>query len=166
MSGYLRLINRQRTRPVDLRQFREIVEFVLSEQLQLSEFDLTIQFVGDAAMARLNQKFLGHEGSTDVITLDYAEHGVHAVSTFQTQSVTGELFVCVDEALRQARRFRVPWTTELLRYAVHGILHLDGHDDQTPPARRRMKRVENQLVRQLGRRFRLSRLARKPKVKA
>ena len=72
--------------------------------------------------------------------------------------------MCVDVAVEQARRFRVTWQAELARYVIHGILHLQGHDDQNAAGRRRMKREEGRLLKELGGRFRLSKLARKPKV--
>ena len=65
----------------------------------------------------------------------------------------GEIFVCLDEAMSQARRFRTTWQRELVRYVVHGVLHLLGYDDLNNRARRRMKAAEDTLVRQLARQF-------------
>jgi len=65
----------------------------------------------------------------------------------------GELFICIDDAVAQARPFRTTWQSEIVRYVVHGILHLQGFDDSTPDARRKMKRQENHLMRALAKRF-------------
>ena len=65
----------------------------------------------------------------------------------------GEIFVCLDEAVSQARRFHVTWPSELVRYVVHGVLHLLGYDDLNNRAHRRMKEAEDTLVRQLARQF-------------
>ena len=70
----------------------------------------------------------------------------------------GDLVICLDEAQRQAREFGVPWQAELVRYVVHGLLHLRGFDDRTTAARRAMKRAEGRVVRRLVARFSLSRL--------
>ena len=78
----------------------------------------------------------------------------------QPASLCGEIFVCLDEALAQARRFRTTWQRELTRYIVHGILHLVGHEDRAPAARRKMKRAEDRLLRQLARQFDLTHLGR------
>lgn len=48
-----------------------------------------------------------------------------------------------------------------MRYIIHGILHLSGHDDLQPADRRRMKKEEGRLLKEMGRRFRLSKLERK-----
>jgi probable rRNA maturation factor len=73
----------------------------------------------------------------------------------------GELFICLDDAVAQAREFRTTWQAELARYVIHGVLHLRGFDDTTPAARRKMKRAENALLRGLARRLALARLARR-----
>jgi ssRNA-specific RNase YbeY (16S rRNA maturation enzyme) len=65
----------------------------------------------------------------------------------------GELFICLDDAVAQAREFRTTWQRELVRYIVHGVLHLCGHDDHAAVPRRVMKREENRLLRELSRRF-------------
>ena len=71
----------------------------------------------------------------------------------------GEIFVCIDEAESQARRFGTTWQSELVRYIVHGVLHLLGHDDQDSRARRRMKKAEGTLLRSLARQFAIRSLA-------
>jgi rRNA maturation RNase YbeY len=92
-------------------------------------------------MARVNWRFLQHEGSTDVITFD---HG----STIER--VHGECFISVADAVDQAQAFRTTWTEEVVRYVIHGILHLRGYDDLEPALRRSMKREENRWVRWVG----------------
>ena len=163
MSGDVRVFNRQRGRAVDTRLLRRMTRSLLEETMGLGEFDLTVQLVGARAMARLNQLHLNHEGPTDVITLDYAANGT---AGGPAKGLAGEIIVCVDVAEEQARRFRVTWKAELARYVIHGILHLRGHDDQNAVGRRRMKREEGRLLKELGGRFRLSKLAHKPKVTA
>ena len=61
----------------------------------------------------------------------------------------------------QARRFGTTWQQELVRYIVHGLLHLNGYDDRRQHERNRMKRRENQLVRVLTSEFCLERLSRR-----
>jgi len=153
----LTLLNRQRTRPVNLRLLRRILESVLlnPQNAAPGAYDLSLYLVAAPEMIGLNETHLRHKGSTDVITFDYTDPA-------RPDFLYGEIFVCVDEALIQARRFRTTWQSELVRYAVHGILHLRGYDDQTAPARRAMKKVENQSMIELGRQFAFSKLARRP----
>jgi len=80
--------------------------------------------------------------------------------------VHGDLVICLDEARRQAQVFGMTWQAEVVRYLVHGLLHLCGHDDREPDARRRMKRVEDRIVRRLAAGFAFKRLGRGPIVSA
>lgn len=162
MSLDLTIQNRQRTRAVNLRLVRQIVSALLEGELKIEVAELGITLVAAPEMTRLNETFLQHEGSTDVITFDYCEPGTRNLE--RGTDIRGELFVCVDEAILQARRFRASWQSEVVRYVIHGVLHLQGHDDQRVADRRKMKLEENRLLRLMASRFALSRLARKTKL--
>lgn len=149
---HVTLLNRQRSRKLDARRLRKITLKLLDE-LQVSEAELGIAFVADEEMTLVNETFLQHEGSTDVITFDHTptQNSRRKSEETRQNSLHGELFICVDEAIRQAKRFRTTWQSELTRYIVHGVLHLLGHDDHRAADRRKMKREENRLVRKLVR---------------
>jgi probable rRNA maturation factor len=155
--------NRQRAKKIHSRLLKQIVGALLAE-LKISRAELGIALVGAAEMARVNRQFLRHEGSTDVITFDHRDHAAPLAP--HAARLHGELFVCVDDAVRQAKQFKTTWQSEVVRYIVHGVLHLLGHDDLQPAARREMKRVENRLVRRLASRFSLAQLSRPAKIGA
>jgi probable rRNA maturation factor len=175
MSRTLSLQNRQRVRRVDTRLLRRLTLHVLREELKIPSFELAIHLVGAKEMAQVNWDFLQHEGSTDVITFDHSELAgadVRRLSKSDSASakrsespyvdsypaLNGELFICLDDAVKQAREFRTTWQSELTRYAIHGLLHLCGHDDLSPEPRRKMKREENRLVRLVSKEFALGQL--------
>lgn len=158
----LAILNRQRSKRVNARRLRILVEALLSE-LGIASAELGINLVGAREMTLLNETFLRHGGSTDVITFN---HGTDAeTSKSSAPCLHGELFVCVDEAMTQAKRFRCTWQAEIVRYIVHGVLHLLGHDDLKPEPRRRMKREENRLVRRLGAKNSFAQLSRAAKIR-
>jgi rRNA maturation RNase YbeY len=148
---HVTLLNRQRVRKLDVQLSRKVTLALLGE-LQISQAELGITFVNDAEMTHVNETFLQHEGSTDVITFDHTPDQDSRLNSAKAKldSINGELFICVDEAIRQAKRFRTTWQTELTRYIVHGVLHLIGHDDHRAADRLKMKREENRLVRKLA----------------
>jgi probable rRNA maturation factor len=153
----LRFFVRQSARPLDRPLLRRAARFLLEDLLGRRDYELGAHFIGASEMARLNETFLGHEGSTDVITFNYeAETPRHDPAA----KLCGEIFISIDDALIHARRFRVPWPWEVTRYLVHGVLHLEGFDDTRPAARRAMKRRENKLLKALSARFDLGKLAR------
>lgn len=148
MAIAIAIQNRQRTRRVNARSLRRITKHLLAKQLKLDSAELGVCLVNDDEMIRLNEGYLRHAGSTDVITFDYSELGTRN-SKLGTE-IVGEIFVCVDEAMRQAKRFKTTWQAEVVRYIVHGVLHLLGHDDKRKRDREKMKREENRLVSELA----------------
>src|SRR5688572_33017163 len=144
--------NRQRDCPFDLRLLRRILRFALDKLLSVSDYELCFHFVTAKEMARVNEKFLDHIGPTDVITFD---HG-------GGKDLNGEIFVCPAVAIEQASEYRTSWQEELVRYCVHGLLHLRGYDDIAAADRRKMKREEDRLVRDLTEQFSVARLSRAP----
>jgi probable rRNA maturation factor len=164
------LRNRQRVRRVNTRLLRHIVRSLLSDLIGVEDFELCVHLVATPEMVRLNETFMRHAGPTDVITFDYTVGQASRLSPFSRlpkvrdkrdacPTLHGEIFICMDEAVRQARRFRTRWQSELVRYVVHGVLHLRGFDDQRPPDRSKMKREENRLLRELTCRFPITQLA-------
>ncbi len=121
------------------------------------EYELGIHLVSDRRIAALNRRYLRHEGPTDVITFDY---GPPPSSASELPALRGDIVISLDTARRQARTYRTSWPAETVRYLVHGLLHLRGHDDTRPAARRRMKRAEDRLLRRLVGRFDFAQLAR------
>jgi probable rRNA maturation factor len=156
VSSTLVVRNRQRARPLNTKLIRKIVRGLLIDELSRNGFEIGISIIGEEAMTRMNEGYLRHKGSTDVITFDYTD-------ATRPKLLCGEVFVCLDEALAQAPRFRLSWQNELVRYIVHGILHLSGYDDKTAAARRKMKREENRLMRRLSTRFKLDHIKVAPR---
>jgi probable rRNA maturation factor len=118
----------------------------------------------------LNQLFLNHKGPTDVLTFDYsgpanprgkARHTLNSPRLSRgsfSSGLHGEIIVCPEIAAVQAREFRTTLAQELVRYVIHGLLHLRGHTDKSPGPQRAMKREENRILRLLENRLSLSRL--------
>jgi probable rRNA maturation factor len=143
--------------PTDTLLLRKVARTLLEDLLGLKDYELEVALLSRPDIATVNGAFLRHAGPTDVIAFDYREPD-------RDRGLRGEVLICPEVARAQARRYRAAWGTELARYLVHGVLHLLGHDDRTPAARRAMKRQEDRLVRQLGRRFVLRRLAGSARV--
>jgi probable rRNA maturation factor len=157
------IANRQRTKKVNVRLLKQIAGALLVE-LKIENAELGINLAGAKEMAALNRKFLRHEGPTDVITFDH----LNPESRIQNPELElhGEIFICVDEAVLQAKQFNASWQSETVRYIVHGVLHLLGHADHRVAARRKMKRAENFLLRKLSRKFSLAQIGGGSKLRA
>ncbi len=188
-SDSVLLFNHQRVQPLDFRLLRRIIRTLLLEVLDQPRFQLEIHIVNPDEITRLNETYLRHRGVTDVIAFDYSsppetglgqENSPQDISSPEPLNASlanschsapqeerlgerrplhGEIFVCLPEAMKQARRFRTTWQTELVRYLVHAILHLSGYDDRTPAKRRVMKRAEDKALRTLRTRYYFEKMA-------
>ena len=111
--------------------------------------DLSVVACSDEELLEYNRKYLDHDTYTDIITFDYSE----------ADTLDGELIICPAVAAEYGQRYNVALGRELARYFIHGVLHLQGHDDHAPNDRRQMKREENRLLTQLAKRFPVDTLA-------
>jgi probable rRNA maturation factor len=82
---------------------------------------LSITFVSNAAIARLNAKHLGHRGATDVISFGFTGAGKGA-------PVIGDIYIAPAVARANALEHGAPIREELARLVVHGTLHVLGYD--------------------------------------
>lgn len=145
------IFNRQKIRSVNVRLLRQITRRLLAEWPEIKRHELAIHLIAPDEMTRMNHDFLGHKGSTDIITFDNSEPGEAGV-------LCGELFISIQDAISQAEEFHTTWQSELARYTAHGLLHLLGYDDLSPKPLHIMKREENRLVEMLMREFPLVQL--------
>src|SRR5688572_1563579 len=146
MRSVLAFRNRQRTRSLNIPLLRRLTQHVLRDEFEIAEYELGFHFVDTPEMTRLNQRFLQHEGSTDVITFEHRDEKSPA-------ALHGEIFISIPDAVQQARAFGSTWQSEIVRYVIHGLLHLRGFDDLQPKQRREMKRKENRLLLKMTRQF-------------
>lgn len=79
--------------------------------------ELSITFLADDDIARLNAEWLEREGPTDVISFGLGE-----------RPLVADIYVSVETARRHAAEYGIEPREELLRLVVHGVLHAAGYD--------------------------------------
>ena len=82
---------------------------------------LSVSFVGESTIARLNRNYLGHRGSTDVISFSLDAAATEA-------GIIGDIYICPDVIRANAAQRGIGFREELLRAVVHGVLHVLGLD--------------------------------------
>lgn len=93
---------------------------------------LEVALVDDGTSARVHMDFMEIPGATDVITFHH-----------------GEIVIGAEVALRQAEEYHEPLGREILRYLVHGLLHLAGHEDAEDGERAEMESAQEKIVAEL-----------------
>ena len=97
---------------------------------------INVILVNDNYLLDVNRKFLNHAYKTDVISFDLGE----------SEIIDGEIYISVDRAKVQARRYKIPMEREILRLIIHGTLHLVGLEDKTRSEKLRMRKYENTFI--------------------
>ncbi len=92
------------------------------------EADVSVTFLGRAAMQAMNRDYKHHDRPTDVIAFALPQ---------PDGTLAGDVYICRFVAAREARSRGVPVREELLRLVVHGTLHVLGHDHPESAARER-----------------------------
>ena len=133
--------NLQRKISVNVGELEKFAGNALKRCLQLQKREQTdlrklttvaVWLISDQRISRLHFQFLGESGPTDVITFH-----------------EGEIFISVETARRNARRFGNSLMNEIKLYIVHGLLHLHGFDDREPADLRRMKNTQEKILRSM-----------------
>ena len=104
--------------PLARARVAELVRGVLRAE-KVRDAMISVAFLEDRAMARLNREHLGHRGSTDVISFGMSAPG---------GPVIGDVYVAPAVVRANARANGRPVREELARVVIHGTLHVLGHD--------------------------------------
>lgn len=111
-----------------LKRFGEKILRILKIKIP----EISLVFISDARIKNLNRKYRGRNRVTDVLTFDY-----------------GEIFICLPQAKKQAKRISHSLKKELAILLIHGALHLAGYDDKTKRHYNKMINKQNELCQKL-----------------
>lgn len=126
-----------------------------------AEVELTLS--GDAEMERLNFDHMGERGPTDVLSFPLHEWSLNGRESHLSDDdgvsppgpmLLGDVVIDIDQALRQAAEGDWGIVEELVLLAIHGTLHLVGHDHAEIDEEERMRRLERDVLAVLHRRHR------------
>ncbi len=133
-------VNHDRAPKLERGRIATFVRQIIRDEKKKAD-SINVVLVSDDYLLDVNRKFLNHNYRTDVISFDLSENEI----------IDGEVYVSVDRAKAQARRYKIPLEMEILRLIVHGILHLTGLDDKTRSEKLLMRKRENMFIQQFYR---------------
>ncbi len=126
--------------PLPFAHLREVSRMVLEGE-GVKEAKISLAFVDNTTIHRINKQFLDHDEPTDVITFPLSGEGA--------KKLEGELVIGVEVAIEQAKDRGHPVDTELSLYVIHGLLHLCGYDDRTKKDAAEMRVKEREYLKAL-----------------
>lgn len=148
-------------------------------RLGVSGLDVHVQFVGPAAMRKINHRFRAKDKSTDVLSFPQLEWSVPlmvkrpaassskrgrgnfrnkgmtqgtraGLVAFEHETVLGDMVICLDAAAKNAREDKQDVAREVCFLLAHGMLHLCGHDHQNAREKKVMFSQQQILMDEMG----------------
>ena len=102
--------------------------------------EISIAFVGDKKMRKLNKTWRGKDKVTDVLSF-----------TYRAEPLVGEIIICLPQAARQAGECGHSVKEEIKVLLVHGLLHLAGYDhEKSAQQAKLMENLQNKIVKLLS----------------
>jgi rRNA maturation RNase YbeY len=143
----------------------EAVALLVARVLEAEEVydaELSVIFMGERRIRRLNREHRGKDEVTDVLSfpLEDADEGLGGpaggavvddrrayeaadeVEPPAPPRLLGDVVVCARQALRQARADALPPAFELAVLLAHGTLHLLGHDHEADAGEMALRQAE------------------------
>ena len=151
--------------PLDADAALAILESAVCETARvavpLHDTEVELTLCGDAEMERLNFDHMGERGPTDVLSFPLHQWSVNDGESHLSDDdgvgppgplLLGDVVIDLDQALRQAADGDWSVAEELVLLAIHGTLHLLGHDHAEMDEEERMRLLERRVLGVLHRR--------------
>jgi len=153
--------------PIEADAALALLESAVCETVRLAfgtdDAEVELTLAGDPEMERLNFDHMGERGPTDVLSFPLHEWTLNGRSSHLTDDdgvsppgplLLGDVVIDIDQGLRQAAEGDWGVVEELTMLAIHGTLHLLGHDHAEIEEEERMRRLEHDVLGVLHRRHR------------
>jgi probable rRNA maturation factor len=94
----------------DSKEFKQIKEAIVGKN-----YDLSFAYLSPAEMRKLNLIYRNIDKATDILSFPLSE-------------TEGEMYICLEEAEAEAKKFDRDLPNFLRFLFIHGLVHLIGHD--------------------------------------
>ena len=113
----------------------QVVEEVIAYEQCEEEFEVSISFVNNQEMRKLNKEYRNIDKETDVLSFPLAEFIEEELNTededaeyIEEEIALGDIVISMEKAVEQSEEYGHSFKRELAFLLVHGMLHLLGYD--------------------------------------
>lgn len=139
MKSQLHFIARNQIKPRVIQVLRTLWhEVCLYEGSEISEAVLDIYIVGEKKIRMINKQYRNIDKVTDVVSLDF---GVDS-----DKQKVGVIYICNAVLKRVAVRMKHEFEQEFVFIALHGMLHVWGHDHEHVEEEKSMLKLKEMLL--------------------
>lgn len=97
---------------------------------EIAGLEMHLALCGKRKIQTLNRNYRRKDKATDVLSFPVHETLRPKQHFFEKELDLGNIFICREVALSQARSFGITLEIEVIFLAVHGVLHLFGFDHE------------------------------------
>ena len=129
------ILNKTRTR-INTKLVQRVSEAFL-KKYKKNKLDLSIVFVGDRKIRKINNLYRRYDKVTDILSFEGEDDSF------------GELIIDYAQIKRQASRFGNSTKDELIFILVHGLFHLLGYNDETEKEELKMIKLGEDFIKKM-----------------
>lgn len=113
--------------------------------------EISVTFVDDAEIHRLNLEYRGKDQATDVLSFPLGQDGQYDVNQETGAAMLGDIVISMERAVEQAALYGHTLQREVAFLTVHSMFHLLGYDHEAGGLEAvRMREKEEAALIQLG----------------
>jgi probable rRNA maturation factor len=143
----IQIENRQTKIKIQRSKIRGTILQIL-KILDCPDKEISISFVDDENIKRLNKQYLGRDRATNVLSFSLREGEYGDINP----QILGDIIISVQTAQRDALHGKLTIGQEIDFLIIHGILHLLGynHENTTKKETNRMREKEKELFNKIN----------------
>jgi probable rRNA maturation factor len=132
----IEITNTHTTNTINEKAVRRLLRTMASHETALPVKFLSVVYVNNSDIRKINRQYLKHNYATDVISFNWSDG----------KTLEGEIYVSLDKAASQAKEFGVTYAEEVQRLTAHGFLHIAGYDDRTSRQQKHMLELGDHYI--------------------
>jgi len=117
----IEVLNQQNRYNIDTKKFSILLKRLMTHYGQKNS-EITLAFVNNSVIKKLNHKFRNKDAPTDVLSFCLGEYAADG------KFYLGDIIISVPQAAKQSRTKKHSLVQELEILAIHGYLHLKGFE--------------------------------------
>lgn len=130
---------------------RRCCNAVLKNEKFEGSAEISVRFVNNEEIHRLNKEFRGVDSSTDVLSFPLGENGEYDINNDTGAKMLGDIVISVETAVAQSQDYGHSFQREIAFLTVHSMLHLLGYDHVNGGLEAvRMREKEEYVLMQIG----------------
>jgi probable rRNA maturation factor len=126
----------------NMKAVERAVETVLKAEKKEGNFEVSVSFVTNEEIKKLNKEYRNVNSETDVLSFPMDDE-------FDGRIILGDIVLSTQRIIEQADDFEHTLEREMIYLTVHSMLHLLGYDHMDAMEKNKMRTREKEIMKEL-----------------